>query len=90
MALGIKTGGRKKGVRNKATVEQAASIAASGLTPLEYMLQVLRNADAPLETRLDAAGKAAPYVHPKLAQIEHRGDSANPVAVMFQWLPPQS
>jgi hypothetical protein len=46
MAKGVKTGGRKKGVRNKATAAKAAEVAASGLTPLDYMLSLLlRNKD---------------------------------------------
>ena len=53
---------------NKVTLVKAAEIAASGLTPLEFMLQVLRDVaiDAPL--RMEAAKNAAPYVHPKLAK----------------------
>jgi hypothetical protein len=65
-----KTGGRRKGVPNKATAEKAAEIAASGLTPLDYMLSVVRDEEADRDTRLDAAAKAAPYVHPKLASME--------------------
>jgi hypothetical protein len=65
-----KTGGRRKGVPNKATAEKAAEIAASGLTPLDYMLSVVRDEQANRDTRLDAAAKAAPYVHPKLASME--------------------
>ena len=38
----------------------------------------------------DAARDAAPYVHPKLAAIEHTGKDGGPVAVTFAWLPPQS
>lgn len=73
MAVGIKTGGRKKGVPNKATAAKAAAIAASGLTPLDYLLDVMRNSDDALQ-RLDAAKAAAPYVHPKLASIDHKVD----------------
>ncbi len=68
-----KTGGRKKGTPNKAVAAKAAEVAASGLTPLDYMLSVLRNENNPADVRLDAANKAAPYVHPKLAAVEHTG-----------------
>lgn len=37
--------GRKPGSRNKRTDEQAAAVAASGLTPLEFMLSVMRDED---------------------------------------------
>lgn len=42
MAVGKKTGGRKAGTPNKATAAKAAEIAASGLTPLEYLIEVMR------------------------------------------------
>ena len=35
--------GRKPGVPNKATQAQREAVAASGLTPLEYMLQLMRD-----------------------------------------------
>ena len=76
MAAGKKSGGRVKGVPNKATAAKAAEVAASGLTPLDYMLAVLRDAGNPADMRLDAANKAAPYVHPRLAAIEHSGGMA--------------
>lgn len=69
MALGRKTGGRAPGARNKATAAKAAAIKASGLTPLDFMMEVMRNQDYPMEARLDAAKAAAPYVHPRLANI---------------------
>src|SRR5438128_10487424 len=71
MAIGRKTGGRQKGVPNKASAAKAAEIAGSGLTPLDYLLTVLRDPDNEAHTRLDAAKAAAPYVHPKLATIAH-------------------
>lgn len=57
MAKGIKTGGRKKGVPNKTNAARAAEIAASGLTPMEYFMGILRGdppqlpADAPESDR---------------------------------------
>ena len=42
MAKGRKTGGRKKGTPNKITAAREANIAASGLTPLDFMLGVMR------------------------------------------------
>lgn len=73
MAKGVKTGGRKPGVPNKATAARVAEVAASGLTPLDFMLSVLRDEGRDYDTRIDAAKAAAPYVHPKLASIEHTG-----------------
>lgn len=83
MAKGLKTGGRKKGVPNKATAKKAAEIAATGLTPLDYMLQRMRDETADPFVRLDAAKAAAPYVHPKLANIEHTGKDGGAIRVTF-------
>lgn len=79
-----KTGGRHRGTKNKKTREQVAKVTASGLTPLEYMLQVMRNEELPRDERMDAAYKSAPYVHPRLTAIEQRPttDPAEPVNVV--------
>jgi hypothetical protein len=69
MALGYKTGGRQKGTRNRASVAREREIAASGLTPLEFLLSVMRDESNDLAARMDAAGKCAPYIHPKLASV---------------------
>jgi hypothetical protein len=42
MARGYKTGGRTRGTPNKATAAREAEIAASGKTPLEVMIEVMR------------------------------------------------
>lgn len=73
MAVGKKTGGRKKGTPNKATARREREIAKSGPTPLEYMLEVMRNPKADNARRDDMAKAAAPYVHPKLSSMQHRG-----------------
>lgn len=81
MAKGIKTGGRQKGTPNRATAAKAKEIAESGLTPLDFMLEVLRDPTQEYPIRMDAAKSAAPYVHPKLASIEHTGDADNPIHI---------
>lgn len=75
--------GRKAGVRNRATEKQRAAIEGSGLTPLDYMLSVLRNTDADPKDRMWAAEKAAPYVHPKLATVEHTGKGGGAVQIII-------
>jgi hypothetical protein len=57
-------------VPNKATAAKAAEIAASGLTPLDWLLNVMRNESATVAERTDAAKAAAPYVHPRLSSID--------------------
>ena len=64
--------GRKHGSRNKASAAREAAIAASGLTPLQYMLGIMRDETQPVAVRLEMAKAAAPYVHPRVAAIEHR------------------
>lgn len=62
--------GRKPGVPNKRTAEKTAAIEASGLTPLDYMMSLLRDEGNAPEVRFEAAKAAAPYVHAKLANVE--------------------
>jgi hypothetical protein len=81
MAKGQKTGGRQKGTPNRATAAKAQEIAESGLTPLQFMLDVMRDPSQEYPVRMDAAKSSAPYVHPKLASIEHTGDPDNPVVI---------
>ena len=65
-----KLGGRQKGTRNKASVARERAVAASGITPLDYMLKVMRNPKAEVSRRDWAAKEAAPYIHPKLATLQ--------------------
>jgi hypothetical protein len=85
MALGQKTGGRQRGTPNRATAARAAAIAASGLTPLDYLLDVMRDTGNELDKRLDAAKAAAPYVHPKLASVELTGDEGKPIQTITRF-----
>ena len=59
--------GRKKGSRNKRTLETLIAVEQGGITPLEYMLEVMRDEALDSQARLSAACKAAPYIHPKLS-----------------------
>jgi len=43
------------------------------LSPLDYMLQVLRDPEASPAERKWAAEKAAPFIHPRLQTVEHGG-----------------
>lgn len=67
---GTRVGGRQKGTPNRLTLAKAQEVAASGLTPLEFMLSVLRDEQQETGARFEAAKAAAPYVHPRLANIE--------------------
>lgn len=74
MARGQKTGGRQKGTPNKASAKQREEIMASGLTPLQYMLAVMRDEAIEPGRRDEMAKAAAPYVHSRLASVEHSGE----------------
>jgi hypothetical protein len=73
MALGQKTGGRQKGARNKTAAINRAMV-LEGLMPIDFMLALLRNEDAPLDDRKWAANAAAPYVHAKLSSVEMKAE----------------
>jgi hypothetical protein len=84
----VKTGGRKKGTPNKKTEQQQQIIeaaAAAGITPLEFLLAKMADTSATEAVRMDAAKAAAPYVHARLAAIEHAGSADKPVRMVVQW-----
>lgn len=91
MPVGKKTGGRKKGTPNRATAAKEAEIAASGLTPLQYLTSIYQDVSADDAKRMDAAKAAAPYVHPKLQPIDKEGGTAQRFHVQgaLIWQPPQ-
>ena len=67
MAVGRKTGGRRPGSRNRVSIEKEQKIAESGLTPLDYMLGILRDTKATYDMRIEAAKSAAPYCASEVA-----------------------
>jgi hypothetical protein len=71
--------GRKKSVPNKRTRELQVRVEASGLSPLDYMLTVMRDKKAAPMLRFEAAKQAAPYVHSRLSAIEHSGPDGKPI-----------
>jgi hypothetical protein len=83
-APGERRGGRRRGTRNRRTIELRALAEAQPRegTPLEFLTSVYRNEALPIDRRIDAAGKAAPYVHPRLAAVTLGGDRENPVPVI--------
>lgn len=67
--------GRKAGTPNKATLERQAEVAATGETPLDYMIRVMRDQTIDHARRDEMAKAAAPYVHPRLAAHEIKSES---------------
>jgi hypothetical protein len=66
---GERRGGRQKGSPNKKTVLRNAALSAAAadpnVSPLDYLLNVMREQTLPLETRIAAAREALPYFHSK-------------------------
>lgn len=81
--------GRKKGSATQKTREIADRAAEEGITPLEYMLQVMRTEPSPdmepremlqaITLRFEAAKAAAPYIHPRLTAVEVTGQNGGPI-----------
>lgn len=71
--------GRTPGTPNKASAEREAQVAATGETPLDYMLKVMRDPTQEYARRDDMAKAAAGYVHPKLSSV----DSKNTTTVRY-------
>lgn len=76
--------GRKAGIPNAKTQKRTAEIEASGLTPLDYMLSLLRDESTPVDRRDWAAEKAAPYIHARLSAIEAKHDVSDALADLLK------
>src|SRR5215471_5492210 len=63
--------GRKKGAVNKVTAEARAAALASGVSPLHYMLSIMRDESVDVRRRDAMAMAAAPYLHPKLSAVAY-------------------
>ena len=61
--------GRPRGAATKRTREIADFAVAEGVSPLEYMLAVMRDNDAEPARRDDMAKAAAAYIHPRLSSV---------------------
>src|SRR5947208_2483363 len=72
-----KSGGRQKGAVDK--IKREAILAAQGITPLDYMMTLVRNEEEEKAVRLDAAKAAAPYVHARLQAVTLGRDPENPI-----------
>jgi hypothetical protein len=77
--------GRKPGSVTTKTREIAERAMQKGLTPLEYMIAVLRDEANDTATRMDAAKSAAPYIHPRLNAVTVAGDQDAPLRHVFVW-----
>jgi hypothetical protein len=76
--------GRKKGAATKLNEVARAQALDGGISPLDYLLSVMRDDDNDGHTRLDAAKAAAPYVHAKLSAVDTTVKGPDGGAVVFQ------
>jgi hypothetical protein len=87
-----KNAGRRTGSATKRTREIADKAAEQGLTPLEFMLEIMRTEPSAeiedqrilqsrLELRFEAAKACAPYMHPRLAAVEVSGPDGGPIQI---------
>src|SRR5512133_1141967 len=67
---GERRGGRQRGTPNKSTALKKAALSAASadptITPLQFLLGVMRDENAPTGLRVQVARAAAPLVHGKL------------------------
>ena len=78
--------GRKTGTKNIKTKVIAERCAEEGITPLEYMLEIMRDPTQEFDTRMDAAKSCAPYMHPKLASVEQKVEADITTGTIYEWL----
>ena len=84
--------GRPKGVKDskpRLSASRALADAAlqTGITPLQVMLQAMRKHvdDNRWDEAAAIAKDAAPYVHAKLAAIQHSGPDGKPIALQVEY-----
>lgn len=87
---GVRPGaGRPKGSKSNLTLQReavAAKALADGVTPLEVMLDTMRELFAAGDkmAACQVAKDAAPYIHPKLANatLQHTGENGGPIVIV--------
>ena len=79
--------GRPKGAKSKTTIAKEAVLqevltraVQDETTPLEVMLTIMRDPASPAAMKFEAAKAAAPYVHPRLSQVDSRVTKVNDVS----------
>ena len=88
-----KTGGRKRGTKNRRTSRIVVEAAREGITPLEVQLRTMRmlwerahrSSEPDLQLAKEAcavAAQCAPYCHPRLANVEARIDAVGRVEIV--------
>ena len=78
--------GRPLGSKSKKPWKGLIQLAEKyNLSPLDYLLSVLNNPMSSPDRKMYAAEKAAPYVHPKLANTTSKIGTDEPIEIKVQW-----
>jgi hypothetical protein len=62
-------GGRPKGAKNKQSLGARIARLKAGITPLDFLLNIMRDTEAAASLRFEAAKAAAPYCHARLQSV---------------------
>ncbi|MEH2513918.1 hypothetical protein V1291_005272 [Nitrobacteraceae bacterium AZCC 1564] len=62
--------------RSSVRMTNARKTPANDLSPVDYMLSILRDETQSQGDRMDAAKAAAPYLHARLSGVKHSGELA--------------
>lgn len=81
--------GRPKGSRTKLNEEARRKALEDGISPLDYLLNLMRDEQEKKDVRLDAAKAAAPYVHAKLSSVDVQADVKADVSVSAEPMTPE-
>ena len=82
---GKRTGAGRKNGSGSDRRAAADRLTAMGVAPLELVLGMMRG-DIPFDPiKMKLAEIAAPYCHPKLASMVHKGDKEEPMQLLVGW-----
>lgn len=73
--------GRKLGSVSRLDAEARRKATEGGPTPLDFLLEIMRDENQEARARLDAAKAAAPYCHARLSATEVSGPGGSAVTV---------
>ena len=85
-----KTGGRKKGTPNRATLTLKEKLDALGCDPLIELARMGMNDKTPAELRIRCFSEIAPYVYPKRKPIDASSDEPHVINVKTELDPGSS
>jgi hypothetical protein len=78
-----KTGGRARGVPNRASADFRDRILRSGVSPADFLTQVYRDETQPMSIRVDCARTLCAYVYPKVANVDINSHEGQPQVIQI-------